>query len=381
MKIYHFCQYKVRHSNGVQSAVWELAKAQAKLGAEVEIVSLGRAPSEEEVQYTRGFGVGLRGVPGQIPRVGPIRQIVRELKAQQNVVCHLHSVFVVWQTVLATVFRWSSIPYFMSAHGNLSPRELKRKPLRKRLFLRLVEIGCLSGAAGFLCASRFEADYMQELVPRPRPIMIAANGMDADPFRKKKPAAGLRSRKGLFLGKSDVLNKGFDRMFEVAQVFPEGVDFHVVMHNQLPMVREFEKLVEQYTEYPKVRVLSAVHGEAKTKVFESAGCYLHLARWEVFGMGILEAAMHGLPLILSTDCDIAAEAEKAGAAYLMDSYDEAAQQKLKVWLEKTAELEEMGENARNWALANYDSAAIAKQTLEFYEKCLAGSSTPEKHGA
>jgi glycosyltransferase involved in cell wall biosynthesis len=177
--------------------------------------------------------------------------------------------------------------------------------------------------------------------------------------------------RGISLGKSDVRNKAYDRMFEVARAFPGGVDFYVIPHNQRAWKEEFEALVAAQTRDDKIRIHGGVHGAEKAAAFARASVCLHLARWEVFGMAIVEAAMHGLALVLSSECDIAPEAESAGAAYVMYSYDAAAIDQLEKWLRDGPELQLTAERARHWANSQYSAPAVAAKVLQFYQLCLA----------
>ena len=371
MVIFHVCQYKSRHSNGVQSAVWELAKAHSKLGHDVYILSLGRVPTPGEIDYCCQHGVRLMGVAGRIPRFGALLSIISDAKNYPQVIFHLHSVFIFWHSLLAILLKMTGVCYFISSHGNLAARELRRKHLRKWIYLHILEKRCLSLATGCICASENEFKRVNCLLKQPDHLVVVGNGLDdSQNSTQQRPKASYNSKsgKGLFLGKSDVINKGIDRMFQFAAAFPGGVDFRVVNHNQLELLEEFEALVTQYESNPKVRVLDPVYGMAKFAAFEEASFYLHLARWEVFGMGILEAAMHSLPLIISSDCDIANEAKNAGAAYVVERYDDEGLQELTRWVKNDEAVNLMGLRAREWAVSRYGSATIAEQTLRFYMK-------------
>lgn len=369
MRISHFCQFKLKHSNGVQAAVWELAKAQAALGEEVEIISLGREPGRDEVAACRESGVALRGYTGKLPAPGVILREARALASGGEQVVHFHSVFILWHTAMATVLRRRGVMYFVSPHGNLAASELRRKSWRKRVYLAACELAFVGMAAGCFCASPQESRSAEDLNCGALPFVLG-NGTSSSPLAEIPPKKRRRREvKGISLGKSDVVNKGYDRMFRVSEAFEGGVDFYVVRHNQKKLHEEFDQLLAARP--ATARVHPPVHGEAKAQAFAEADCVVHLSRWEVFGMSIVEGAMAGLPLVLSEECDLAVEAEAAGAAHVMRSYDDAAIEALRRRLQDEAWMEEAGRKAREWALSRYSSPVVAARSIEVYRECLA----------
>jgi glycosyltransferase involved in cell wall biosynthesis len=367
MTITHVCQFKLAHSNGIQAAVWELAKAQAAAGHAVEILSLGREPRETEVSECRIHGVGLHGHRGALPRFAALREEVRKICGNPDPVVHFHSVFIPWHTALAALLRRAGVAGFVSPHGNLAPSELRRKRWRKRLYLMALEAKNLGSAAGCLCASPQETSDVTALGCGARSFLLG-NGTAAPPEIPDRSARSGQGTRGIALAKSDVVNKGFHRMFQISEAFPGGIDFFVVPHNQRKLHAEFEQLVSQRP--PSARVHPPVHGEAKAAALAAADCLVHLSRWEVFGMSIVEGAMAGLPLILSEECDLAAEAEAAGAAHVMRSYDASALEELRERLCDHAWLDNAGRRAHEWAVGRYSSAAVAERAIELYRQCL-----------
>jgi len=366
MKIIHFCQYKVKHSNGVQVAVWELAKHQARFGHQVEIISLGRKPSVDEVEIVAKEGITLSGYSGGKPSPSIISSLVACMVVHPDVVCHVHSVFIPWHSLLCRCLGKHGIRYFLSPHGNLAPMELARKHLKKWIYLLLIEKGVLRRASGILCVSDPEVATVNKLLGTETASNLG-NGVDPDqlPVRAHSPRNDNKVS-GMFLGKSDVVNKGFDRMFSIAKHFSGGIDFYVIDHNQADLKAGFDNLVDEYADDSHVRVHPPVYSDDKVRALANADCYVHLPRWEVFGMAIVEAAMMGLPLVLSAECDLASEAEAAGAALVLNSTEGKDLKKLQCLVADMHKLQSMGEKAKNWALSTYSSEVVATRSIELY---------------
>ena len=84
-------------------------------------------------------------------------------------------------------------------------------------------------------------------------------------------------------------------------------------------------------------------------------------------MAIIEAAMAGLPLVLSSDCDLADEARSAGAALILSSDDEDGVGELNELVADHDALQVMGEKARCWAMETYSSEVVAARSISFYQ--------------
>lgn len=366
MKIVHVCQFSLIPKNGIQAAVWELAEHQVRLGHEVEILSPGRKPAPDEVEACAKHGVKLQGASS----VGEILQLIREFKARPEIpFVHMHSVFIPWNGMISMSLLRRGSPYAISPHGNLNPEELARKRLKKIVYMTLILRRNLTEAGSVICVSEQECRHIRQLVPNANPLLLG-NGVDFAPFEGAisnfKPNANAEQPvRALFMGKSDVYHKGLDRMFEVASTFPGGVDFYVIPHNQQKLLNDFERMAEKYRSNSSVRVHKPVYGDDKPRAYLNAHCYLHLARWEVFGMVLIEAAYSGLPIVISQECDLAEPLAKAGAALVVDCNQSDYPQKIREWI-ASPEFRSAGHRGREWALRNYSSQAVAAKSIEIY---------------
>lgn len=365
--IVHVCQFRLDAKNGVQATVWELARVQASSGLSVEILSLGRNPTEAEVSACAEHGVVLTGASSKVEILQAIRRAYRQRKGK---LFHFHSVFIPWQCALALLVGLSGSPYTISPHGNLGPRELARKWPRKRIYLALILERVVRRSACVLCVSERECENVRQLIPGSTTENLG-NGVDPTPFESEEPketndTGTTHAITGVFMGKSDIEHKGLDRMFAATSAFPGGVDFYVIPHNQ-PQCREaFGELRESYRNDAAIRVHGPVYGRDKVRAYQAADCYFHLARWEVFGMVLVEAAMCGLPLVVSDECDLADEIKRSGAGLVVDCFRPDLNGVISDWLQ-SPEFHGCGPRARDWALARYSSEAIGSRALSIYK--------------
>ena len=119
-----------------------------------------------------------------------------------------------------------------------------------------------------------------------------------------------------------------------------------------------------------MRVRKPAYGDKKLDALYKADLYLHLPRWEVFGMAIIEAAMTGLPLVLSEECDLAADAEAAGAALIVSHGNKGDVSKLAELVKNRVAMREMGDNARKWAMGSFSSEVVAAKSVSYYKNMI-----------
>ena len=370
MTIIHVCQFSLLPKNGVQAAVWVLAESQARQGNEVEILSLGRKPTDDEITTCSMLGVSLCG---ESKKSGILQLILKASKRTDVSLFHIHSVFIPWQTLLMTLLSLRKMIYVISPHGNLGPLELKRKHFRKAIYLWIILKRNLMKAGAVACVSKRECEHIQHLIPDVTAFNLG-NGVIQAPYISRMEnnedyRADSHALRAVFMGKSDVLHKGFDRMFASAYCFPGGVDFYVIPYNQRELLVEYEDLVRRYKRVPSIRIHPAVYGDDKLQAYFNADCYFHLARWEVFGMVFVEAALAGLPLIISKECDMAEELSATGAALVVDCSRPDFEDSIAAWITSTS-FREAGSKARDWASRFYSSEAVARRSIEYYESVI-----------
>lgn len=368
MRIFHICQFKINYSNGIQATVWELSKAQAELGNSVFIFSLGRKPKKNEVEEAKTHGIILLGSRENFLRGESLSNMVLLLSEEDETITHFHSAFIPGHDHLAYVLFKKKIPYVITSHGNLGPLELKRKKLKKFLYMKFVFKKTMARASLLIGVSQTEVEVIRGHVNHPN-IQFLGNSVDPTGLIELPLRNENGGDKGISLGKSDITHKGYDLMFSVSKEFSDGVDYYVVPYRHMGRYDEFLELLNLHQNDHSVRVHDPIYGDDKIKALALANCFLHLARWEVFGMVLIEAALAGLPIILSRSCDLAPEIESAAAGLVVDLNDNDMAGKIRSYLNSLA-FREAGKKAREWARKHYTSEPVAKRSIELYQEAL-----------
>lgn len=354
-------------SNGIQASAWRLAQAQSELGNDVTILSLGRRPKREESEQAATEGVRLMGVdkPGLFRRE-MFDMITELIRRKDHLIFHIHSIFIPQHTFLGFRLRKAGIPYVVKLGGTLLPEELVRKPVRKQLYLGLLEIRYLRGARGLIAVSNREKQDLEKRFPG-QYVEFLPNAVIPE---HSSSTAAVRDReipRGFFLGKKDVIHKGIDRIFAVARKGGFSLDLYMIEHPQKEMNAEFARLCASGIP-PSISIQPPVYGVEKQRALDHHDFYLHASRWEVFGNSILEAMFAGKPVILARECDLAEFVETHRLGLVVDFDSPSAVKQIADFLSDRREMTEAGIRGRNWALENSEPNRVAQKSLAIYEK-------------
>ncbi len=162
MKIWHVGASSSRVSvNGVNTLIYALAEEQQKAGDEVYLL-VPAAPDDAALAFSRRTGVNFVVIAHSIWRY---KKAIRSLLRDSPDIVHMHSVFLPYQALLASLLREARIPYVVTPHGGFAPQILARSYLKKAIHSFLFEKPRLRGAAGISAVAEGEEGEIRSFVP------------------------------------------------------------------------------------------------------------------------------------------------------------------------------------------------------------------------
>ena len=330
--------------HGVDKTVYYLSRAQALEGAKVAVFCLSPKPvipipGVEVANFT--------------PRRNPFAlapELEEATRRWRPDFIHLHCPWQPSNVPLARLARRLGIPYTITAHGNLSPRLLKRNPLFKLPYKLLFDAPIFHRAA-FVHAIADMDDIRAYGITRP--LVIAPNGFElGDVPSPLDPArAGFPDLTGsellLFLGRLDTAQKGLDLLLEA----------FARLHRERPAARlalagpdwkgsrlRLEALARELGIAAAVTFCGPVTGDAKYHLMSAARAFVHPSRWEAgIPFSVLEALATGTPCLLSTAADPGRMVERHGAGITVENEPDSLASGLRAMLD--ASPEQRGEKA------------------------------------
>lgn len=366
-------------AGGVQKMVYELASAQRRAGANVEIwtVDADRAGNTE-------FHAGLTiryfkpdvawGYARSAALVGKMAEL------QSDSIIHAHSTFHPLNHDVADAARRLSLKIFFHPHGALDPVLFSGwsiKSLKKRLYLRFIGIPDLNTATGVFALTPLEAEKLVSLGVK-SPINVVPNGITYSIDADSESVASFRSTHQissqdkviLFVGRITAKKRLEDIIAAFAMLRLTSARLVLAIAgnvNQDPAYHErLLATAENLGCAAHIRWLGFLDERAKPAAFAAADCFVHASESEGMALAILEAMSAGLPVVATRGCYMrqAAEAETVlecpqGASALAKAIGGL--------LEDEVGATALGKKAREYIAKEHDWSRLAARTLEIYD--------------
>lgn len=319
-----------RRYGGPIRSVHGLSKALVARGHEVHVwttdrdedhqldVSCGERREFDGVQV-RYFAV--RG-PGRLRYAPGLRRALNEQVGDFDLV-HAHGVFQAPTSLALRAAQAAGIPTVLSPRGMLQREVLEaRGRLRKRLWLRGIDLRALRGLTGVHLTSELERNALEGLSPSNDQLLLQPNGVEREPFDGDWNAVddavadlcAEHSEVVLFLGRIN-WKKGLDLLAEAFAGLPG--DAHLVVAGPDDGGRaSFEARVHELGLASRVTLTGVLRGTTLSALLEHARCLVLPSRSENFGNVVLEAMAVGTPPIVTPEVG-AAEWVRRGAGLVV----------------------------------------------------------------
>jgi glycosyltransferase involved in cell wall biosynthesis len=274
--------------------------------------------------------------------------------------------------------RRSGCPYVVTPRGMLNPRAVRQSRWKKRLAHRWFEGEHLRRANCIRVTSEMEARDCRAFGLR-QPIAVVANGI-ADPGDLACCGGGLLSaarRRVLFLSRIHP-QKGIDHLLRAWASVQDGfLDWELVIAGP-DEVGHRATLAALSNRLCLRRVLweDGAYGAAKERLYRSADLFVLPTYGESFGLVVVEALSHGVPVITTRFAPWAG-LEHYRCGWWIPLSDDTLVAALREAMSLTEpERRAAGERGREWVRAAFSWPAVAKQMHEVYAWILGGGSCP-----
>jgi glycosyltransferase involved in cell wall biosynthesis len=316
---------------------------------------------------------GVRG-----PRVfGYAPELSRALHLKNPDLLHIHGLWI-YPSVAAIRWAGKGRPYVVSPHGMLDPWALNHSRLKKQISAALYENRHLRGAACLHALNHAEAEAMRAYGLK-NPICVIPNGVELP----VGPEA-MSSREGkhnlVYLGRLHP-KKGLPLLVEAwcrVQRRAEESGWHLMIAgwDQLGHQSELEALARKLHSGSSIEFVGPRFGEAKAALFREASAFVLPSLSEGLPMTVLEAWSWGLPVLMTTNCNLP-EGERFGAAIAVEADTDAICGALsKLFAMDRVECEAMGARGRRLVREQFRWPRIAQQMTEVYDWVLGRGPLP-----
>lgn len=277
MRILHVTRSLVANS-GISVFVCRMANAMAKAGHEVS------------VRYTWKPELPVDGVVDS-----RAFKSLDELEFRPDVV-HIHGL---WSLDMALAMSWCrkhGVKYYVSPHGGLMPRVLRRGWLKKHLFYWMFLRKSLNASAGIHCTGEGEADAVRSLGIKVRTFIVplGCDLHDLGGGRKKEKMVLFLSRLGEEKGivyLLDAWNRLRHNGWRLVLAGPDWEGYRRVLEKKI----EDERIED-------VELFGPAGESQKDALYRAARLFVLPSPMENFSMVVLDALAYGVPVICTKGC-------------------------------------------------------------------------------
>jgi glycosyltransferase involved in cell wall biosynthesis len=361
------------YAGGVQKMVFELASAQRRLGADVEIWT----PDALRAGSTEIFDE----LPIRYFQPDPFFGLARSFRLEREIatlpktaVLHAHNTFNPLDQQVGRAASALGLKAFYHPHGALDPTLFagwNLKALKKRLYIRAFSRPNLNRAAGVFALTSLEQAQLRS-VGITSPIHVVPNGIRPVATASREAGLALRARQGLgptdrvvlFVGRITPKKRIEDIIRALA-----GSDAHLFIVGNPEAEPGYAGLLRAEARASacdhRVHWLGFMDEAAKAEAYAAADLFVHASESEGMALAILEAMSAGLPVVATRGCYMA-EAATAGALTECAPGSEALALAMAPLLAEPARAQAQGEAGRAYVGRVHDWTAIARATLRVY---------------
>lgn len=301
------------YAGGVQKMVFELASAQRRLGADVEIWT----PNALRAGSTEIFDeLPIRYFPSN-----PLQCLARSFRLRQEmatlpktVILHAHSTFHPLDHQVGDAAAEHGLKAFYHPHGALDPAlfaDWSLKSLKKRLYIRAFTRPNLDRSAGVFALTPLERNQLISLGIT-APIHIVPNGIRQITVASAEQGLALRRRHGLesqdqvllFIGRITP-KKRLEDVIQALSLLGASAPHLFIAGSPDEEPAYGEKLFRIVREYgcaARVHWLGFLDESAKAAAYAAADIFVHASESEGMALAILEAMSAGLPVVATRGC-------------------------------------------------------------------------------
>jgi glycosyltransferase involved in cell wall biosynthesis len=366
MRVLHIIPSVAERSGGPATAIIPMCRALMQQGIDVMLVSTDAGLTEKNV--TEYKGVPAKLFPSEF---GASFKYSRPLASwlTANIhdfdLAHVHAVFNHSSVAAARACRLAGVPYVIRPLGTLDPWSMSQKSLRKHLFWQLAGKGMLRGAAAVHYTSEAEKLSTERLTGLNHGRVVPL-GIDTTPTATRDKQsyvlvlARLHPKKGL-----DVLIEAFLSLVQA----PQFSHWRLVLAGDGPP--EFVKnLKSQASQCEQIVFTGWVDGEEKDALLGGASLLALPSHQENFGLCVMEALSHSVPVLVSPGVNLAPEIVTANAGWVAAIDKESLTAKLAEALSDEAERAKRGRAGQqlsllySWENATTSLVQLYQQVLE-----------------
>ena len=366
MKVLHVIPSVAERSGGPATAIVPMCRALVQQGVEVQLISTG---IQKATEY--------KGVPAHLfpVELGESFKYSRPLASWLNTnirhfdLAHVHAVFNHSSVAAARACRRTGVPYVIRPLGTLDPWSMTQKSLRKRVFWQLAGKRMMQSAAAVHYTSEAEKLATERLTGLNHgsvvPLGIETTAtLSREVLTQHFPS--LASDPYVLVLSRLHPKKGLDVLIEAFLSLPFS-NWRLVLAGDGP--EEYVSKLKRMASDTRILFTGWVDGEQKNALLSCASLLALPSHQENFGLCVMEALSHSVPVLVSPGVNLAPQISTANAGWVAAIDKAALTTKLAEALSDEAELTKRGRAGQELS-RQYSWENAARQLVQLYQSIL-----------
>jgi glycosyltransferase involved in cell wall biosynthesis len=319
-------------ANGIHRVAFNLAREQIAVGDAARIIFLRRAEMVGEVEAvelpTLILPLHGRKIMGHVISVAPRIIEAMTAGAGPGTIIHIHTARQTCLLSLARELSRRGLAFCITVHGRYShviDGNGRIANWKSALYLRLVERHAIEKARFVQAVSSAEADVIRRLAPRGNICVVpnaayssALGGIQQAPAHRTAsfdqfPTFG-------YCGRYEIIHKGLDLLVEGFAIYRRNGGLgKLVFIGTGPARDVIATMAKTFGISDSVEVNGPCFGDDKQRKMRAWDFFVQPSRYDGVPLAALEAALAGLPLIVSTETGLAGHLTAAHAGIVFEN--------------------------------------------------------------
>jgi glycosyltransferase involved in cell wall biosynthesis len=285
----------------------------------------------------------------------------------------IHGLYLHPQYAASSEAQRDALPYVVSPHGALDPWIRRRGRARKLLTGIAWQDRMLREAAAIHATTHTESDLFGDAIPDGPARRVVGNGVATSRFSSSPGRGALRGELGiptdtamiLFLGRLS-RKKGLDILIRaVGQLARRDLALVVVGPDDESLTPELQRLAREHDILDITHFVGPRYGDERLTALADADLWVLPSYTENFGNAVVEAMAAGVPTVISTEVNLAADVLAAKAGLVAKCNPEEFASEILRLLEDSALRKQVAAAGRSFA-QEYDWATVARQLAAMF---------------
>jgi glycosyltransferase involved in cell wall biosynthesis len=273
-------------------------------------------------------------------------------------IVHVHGIWTAVSLLAAQAAYKHKVPYIISPHGMLAPDALRRKGLKKAIYLRLVERTLFRRAALIHCITVQEQQHAARNLPV-RATICVPNGVQVPEFYAKDYK---KLDRVAFIGRIHAI-KGLDRLIEALVSIPE-VNLTVAGSGAVSYEKHIRRVISKYGLQNRVQLVGFADEATKEQIFRDALFTVVPSFSEVLALVSLESMASSTPVLVSKQCNFDDVEKYCAGIVIKDNKPATIREGIQRML--ASDIAQMSHNAYRLATEKYELTTVAAALSNAY---------------